>query len=164
MARLPRGIELLDFARKQLANASEVNELRILQAVVLPLCHGLSTKETAEAVGRSARWVTMVRNDYIRHFGEEKKQSAKIRNHANMPWQEEEAFLAPFFENAREGGVLVVNTLHQALEERLGRKVALSSAYNLLHRHGWRKLAPDKRNIAADAQAQNDWKKNSLKS
>ena len=29
----------------------------------------------------------------------------------------------------------------------IGRKVALASAYNLLHRHNWRKLATDKRNV-----------------
>jgi Winged helix-turn helix len=40
---------------------------------------------------------------------------------------------------------LMVNTIKQALEQRLGRKVALSSVYTLLHRHGSRKLAPDER-------------------
>jgi len=49
----------------------------------------------------------------------------------------------------------------QALDVRLGRKVALASAYNLLHRHGWRKLAPDKRHPKADVAAQEAWKKNS---
>jgi transposase len=78
-----------------------------------------------------------------------------------MTKDEETAFLAPFFENARQGGILVVSVIHNALEQHLGRKVALASAYNLLHRHGWRKLAPDKRNVAADIQAQEDWKKNS---
>jgi hypothetical protein len=36
------------------------------------------------------------------------------------------------------GGILVVGNIHKALEEQLGRKVALASAYNLLHRHNWR--------------------------
>ncbi|MDR0250284.1 MAG: winged helix-turn-helix domain-containing protein [Burkholderiales bacterium] len=39
--------------------------------------------------------------------------------------------------------------------------MALSSVYNLLHRHGWRKLAPDKRHPKSDPQAQEEWKKNS---
>jgi transposase len=69
-------------------------------------------------------------------------------------------FLAPFLEKALCGGLLVVNEIHQAMQEHLGRNVALASAYNLLHRHGWRKLAPDKRNVAADVQAQAAWKKN----
>lgn len=76
-----------------------------------------------------------------------------------MSITDEAEFLAPFLETARCGGVLVVSGIHRALEEHLGHDVALATAYNLLHRHGWRKLAPDKRHIDADVQAQEDWKK-----
>ena len=78
-----------------------------------------------------------------------------------MSREEEAAFLAPFFEQAKTGGVLVVGEIKRALDARLRRKVALASAYNLLHRHGWRKLAPDKRHPQADVMAQEAWKKNS---
>ena len=61
--------------------------------------------------------------------------------------------------DAVHGGVLVVPPLKQALEARLGRPVALSSVYRLLHRHDWRKLAPDKRHPEADGAAQEAWKK-----
>ncbi len=74
---------------------------------------------------------------------------------------EEQAFLGPFFEKAAAGGIFVVSEIRQALEARLERTVALASVYNLLHRHGWRKIAPDKRHPRADAQAQEEWKKNS---
>ncbi|WP_034642478.1 helix-turn-helix domain-containing protein, partial [Desulfovibrio inopinatus] len=79
----------------------------------------------------------------------------------NLTPEAEKDFLEPFFQKAKEGGILVVAEIHQALEQRLGRKIPLSSAYNLLHRHGWRKLAPDKRHVAADVEAQEAWKKNS---
>ena len=71
------------------------------------------------------------------------------------------AFLAPFFEKASVGGILVVGEIKHALDERLERKVAVASTYTLLHRHGWRKLAPDKRHPQADVAAQDAWKKNS---
>ena len=160
MARLPRGLEVLEKAQELLAKVSKADDLRTLQAVVFPLVNGMSTQETARATGRSPRWVTSARNEFIRHAGILNKSSKKIRNRAHMTKEEEEAFLAPFFENARQGGILVVGVIHTALEQHLGRKVALASAYNLLHRHDWRKLAPDKRNIAADIQAQEEWKKN----
>lgn len=83
------------------------------------------------------------------------------RRRENMTPEEEMAFLAPFFEKAAAGGILVVTEIKQALATRLGRKVALASVYNLLHRHGWRKIAPDKRHTKTDAEAQEDWKKNS---
>jgi hypothetical protein len=69
--------------------------------------------------------------------------------------------LAPFFEKAKVGGIFVVAGIRRALDERLRRKVALASAYNLLHCHGWRKLAPDKRRPQADVAAQDAWKANS---
>ncbi len=49
---------------------------------------------------------------------------------------------------------MVVSEIKNALDQRLGRNVALASAYNLLHRHDWRKLAPDKRHPKSDANAQ----------
>lgn len=160
MARPPRGQEVLGLAQQQLAKTSNVSELRTLQAVVLPLVHGLSTQETGAMIGRSPRWVTTARNGYIKSLEAVFKKPKKIRNNAHMSIEEEAAFLAPFLEKARCGGVLVVNEIHHELQEHLGHKVALATAYNLLHRHGWRKLAPDKRNVAADLQAQEDWKKN----
>jgi hypothetical protein len=60
---------------------------------------------------------------------------------------------------AAAGGVLVVGQIKAALDKRLGREVALASAYNLLHRHNWRKLAPDKGHPQSDPVAQEEWKK-----
>ena len=76
-----------------------------------------------------------------------------------MTPEEEMAFLAPFFEKAAAGGILVVTEIKQVLDTRLGRKVALASVYNLLHRHGWRKIAPDKRHPKTDVEAQENWDK-----
>jgi transposase len=161
MARPPRGEEVISLAQERLTKANDVHELRILQAVLLPLVYGLSTQQTASVVGRSPRWVTAARNHYIKNLGVPPKNQKKIRNNALMSLEDETRFLAPFFEKAQCGGVLVINEIHKALQEHLERNVSLATAYNLLHRHGWRKLAPDKRNVAADKQAQDEWKKNS---
>ncbi|MDP2164414.1 MAG: winged helix-turn-helix domain-containing protein, partial [Hydrogenophaga sp.] len=67
---------------------------------------------------------------------------------------------APFLDRARTGGILVVGQVKAELEARLGRTMALSSVYNLLHRHGWRKRAPDKRHPHSDVLAQQEWRKN----
>lgn len=68
--------------------------------------------------------------------------------------------MAPFFEQARSGQILTAAPVRAALEARLGRRVALSTVYNLLHRHGWRKLAPDRVHPQADPAQQARWKKN----
>ena len=53
--------------------------------------------------------------------------------------------LAPFLEQAKTGGILVVGPIKRALEMALWREMALTTVYNVLHRHGWRNLALDKR-------------------
>jgi hypothetical protein len=73
-----------------------------------------------------------------------------------MSVAQEREFLAPFLESAAAGGVLVVGQIKAALDRRLGREVALASAYNLLHLHNWRKLAPDKRHPQSDPVAQQE--------
>jgi transposase len=160
MARKAKGFEVLDMAKAIVKTTDVADDLRVCQAVILPLEYGLSTAETAAVIGRSIRWTTYVRNRFIKAKGLGDKPERGGRHQANLTKEEEREFLAPFFEKAKSGGILVVNDIYKALKERLGRHVALASAYNLLHRNGWRKLAPDKRNIASDAKAQENWKKN----
>jgi transposase len=162
MARKARGSDLLEQAKRCLSKAKTAEELRQAQSVVMPLEFGLSIKQTARAIGVSPGWACQLRNRFIREGGisKEDKPLRGGRRRANMSPEEEEAFLAPFFDKAKEGGILVVGEIKKALDQRLGRNVALASAYNLLHRHDWRKLAPDKRHPKSDADAQDVWKKN----
>jgi transposase len=165
MARPPKGQDVLKQAKDALTSAGTVQDLRVAQAVVLPLEFGLSIAQTAQVIGVSTRWACTLRNRFARiaRGDEAPRQQRGGRKRENMKPGEEEEFLAPFLEIAKAGGVLVVGSIHLALEARLGRKVALSSVYNLLHRHGWRKLAPDKSHTKSNVQTQEEWKKNSPK-
>ena len=162
MARKARGVDLLEQAKWCLSKAKTAEELRQAQSLVMPLEFGLSIEQTARAIGVSTGWACQLRNRFIREGGipKEGKQLRGGRRRENMTLEEEEAFLAPFFDKAKEGGILVVSEIKNALDQRLGRNVALASAYNLLHRHDWHKLAPDKRHPKSNADAQEDWKKN----
>src|SRR5664280_2540245 len=161
MGRRSGGQDLL--AKASLSKAKTIEGLRKLQAVVLPLEFGLTLEQTAQATGVSVGWVSQLRNRFIREGGsfddDRPKRGGRYRQ--NMNREEEERFLAPFLEKASSGGILVVSEIKEALDRRLGREVALSSTYNLLHRHNWRKLAPDKRHPQSDIQVQDNWKKNS---
>jgi transposase len=119
--------------------------------------------EEAKACLAKARTVNQLRTRFIHNGGrlDEDGPGRGGRRRANLSREEKAAFLAPFLEQAKAGGVLVVGEIKQALDRRLGRETALASVYNLLHRHGWRKLAPDKRHPKSDPTAQEDWKKNS---
>lgn len=164
MARIAGGREILLKAKELLTKARTADELRHAQAVILPLEFGYTLEHTAKIIGVSRGYAGRLRSAFIRHGGVEKTQSHGGRRRQNMSRREEADFLAPFFEKAAAGGILIVGEIKEALDERLGRRTALASVYNLLHRHGWRKLAPDRRHPKADMIAQETWKKNSQRS
>ena len=157
--------KVLANAREVIACAQTVEQLRQAQAVVLPLDYGMSLADTAQVIGVSTGWACQLRRRFIhgRLAGAADAPTAGGRKRQNMSLQEERAFLAPFLEQAASGGVLVVGQIKAALDKQLGREVALASAYNLLHRHNCRKLAPDTRHPQSDPLAQEEWKKLSPK-
>lgn len=161
MARKARGKDILEIAKLHLSGAKTAAALRQAQAVVFPLEYGMSLEQTAAAIGVSPGWACQLRNRFMKGGGiseGDKPRGGRHRSHMSI--EEEEAFLFPFLEKARVGGILVVSEIKEAMDRRLGRQVALASAYNLLHRHGWRKLAPDKRHPQSDIESQDAWKKN----
>lgn len=154
--------EILLKAREAIATAQTVEQLRQAQAVVLPLDYAMSLNDTAKAIGVSVGWACQLRRRFMlgQISGAANASKPGGRRRQNMSIEEEREFLAPFLESAVAGGILVVGEIKAALDKRLGRTVALASAYNLLHRHNWRKLAPDKRHPQSDPLAQEEWKKN----
>ena len=165
MSRPMRGADVLDMAQEMLRQAKTIDELRQAQAVVLPLAYGLSLDETAQAIGQSVTWTSRLRNRFLagETVADGQRQHAGGRRRQNLSLEREREILAPFLQRASTGCILVVPQIKAELEAALGRRMALSSVYNLLHRHGWRKLAPDKQHPQSDPVAQAAWKKNSPK-
>ena len=160
MARTPGGHQLLEKAKELLSCARTAKELRQAQSVILPLEFNLSLEQTSAITGISKNWVCHLRTEFIHANGNiEHKKPHGGRRRENLSLLEEAAFLAPFIEKAKVGGILVVSEIKDALQVRLGRTVALASAYNLLHRHDWRKLVPDKCHPKSDPEAQEVFKK-----
>jgi transposase len=122
---------------------------------------GLSLEQTGQLLGVSEGWACPLRSRFIRNGGQldEAGPGRGGRRRENLSRAEEAVFLAPFLEQAKTGEILVVSEIKQALDERLGRVTALASVYNLLHRHGWRKLAPDQRHPKSDPAARGREKK-----
>ena len=159
--------KLVKRAEKAVAQATSLQELRAAQAVLLPAIMGTTLAETAALLGVGRATVARLQGDF-RQAKKPKGAPATQRNwggrrNALLTVEEEEEFLAPWLEQARTGGVLVVSPLRAALAQRLGKRVKASVVYRLLARHGWRKVAPDTRHPKSDPQVQDDWKKNSQK-
>ena len=145
MARTASGLEHLDAARKALEVARSADELRMAQAVLLPLALGLSLEQTAQAIGRSVSATCAMRMRFCRiATGEAEPPRGKLalRNRAHASLEEESRLLARIRSRAPEPGPGLVPRLRQAMEAEWARPVALSSVYRLLRRHGWRSTAP----------------------
>lgn len=159
----PRRIDpkLVAQAQAALTHATHMNELRAAQAVLLPAVAHTTLEETAALLGVSRASVPRLQQRF--REGLEPSRSPRRRwggrRRALMTLEEEKAFLAPWAEQARTAGMLVVSPLRAALAEKLGRKVAPSVVYRLLVRHGWRKVAPETRHPKSGPAAQAEWEK-----
>ena len=152
-------------ARKAVGQATSLEELRAAQAVLLPAVMNTTLEETAALIGVGRATVPRLQASF-RQWGKRSAGGVESRNwggrrNALMTVAEEAEFLAPWLEQAKSGGMLVVSPLRAALAEKLGKTVKASVLYRLLARHGWRKVAPDTRHPKSDPQAQAEWKKNS---
>lgn len=165
MAR-PRQIDkgLVARARKVVARAADIEQLRAAQAVLLPAMASATLEQTAAILGVGRATVPRLQQ----RFRESVQPRATRprwggRRKALLSIEQEAEFLAPWAEEAKSAGVLVLSPIRAALAQRLGRPVAASVVWRLLARHGWRKLAPDTRHPKSDLVAQGAWKKNSPK-
>ena len=143
--------EVIARAQTQLLEASSIQAFRAAQAILLPALLGLSREQTAQAIGLSSSRIGSLQAGARKLNGAppDKKPHGGRRREL-MPLDEEKAFLEIWAQKAQTAGMVIVPPLHQALEEKLGRKVGTSPVYRMLERHGWRKVAPER---------QEDWKK-----
>jgi transposase len=166
MAR-PRKInpELVQRAQETVRQTKNCTQLRQALAVLLPAETGSTLEETARLLGVGRSSVPRLQANFQRGCLEKpnpRRQWGGRRKALMSPAQERE-FLAPWAEQAKSGGLLVLSPIRAALAQRLGRPVAASVVYRFLARHGWRKVAPDTRHPKSNPQVQEDWKKNSRK-
>ena len=68
-------------------------------------------------------------------------------------------FLPIGFAQAERGEVATAEQIHQAFEAQVQHSVHINSIYRLLHRHGWRKLAPRSRHPKANQEEQEAFQK-----
>jgi len=81
------------------------------------------------------------------------------RQRENMTVAEERVLLARFAKAAGAGEMLNIHDLKAAYEKAIGHETSNSTVYNLLARHGWRKLMPRPFHPKRDIAAQNAFKK-----
>lgn len=83
------------------------------------------------------------------------------RRHARMDVEAEARLLGELAPTALKGYLLTGPQIQAMLQERTGEVWPLKTVYDLLHRHGWRRVQPRPRHVRADPEAQQLYKKNS---
>jgi len=120
----------------------------------------MPTDEIAKTLGWHVNTVRFTQKDFIGRGVPALTESPKGgRYHALMTEQEENDFLSRFEDTGCKGLILTAGMFKDALEEHLGRKVHTATAYRILHRHGWRKVAPRPSHPKRDKEAGEAFKK-----
>jgi transposase len=131
-----------------------------VQCVWLRAALGLSAPQVAQALGWSLSAVHHVQARYLRHGSAALLGSGRGgRAHAHLSVAQEQELLADFAVPAAQGGVVEAGPVRTAYEAAVSRTVPKSTVYRLLRRHGWRKLVPRPRHVAASGAAQEAFKK-----
>lgn len=163
MARPASGKECIEAAKKLLKSARTAEEMRMAQAVLLPLEMGLSLEHTARIIGRSKGATCSMRIRFVQVFAGERPASRSkrtLRNRAKADLARERQVLDYVLSTSATGGIVAVSRIKPEVEALLGKSMALSTLYRMLARHGWRKLAPDTQHPQDDQKVREEWKKN----
>jgi hypothetical protein len=135
MARHPTGYEALEAAKSDILYATTLKQIRVAQAVVLPLELRISLAQTAEMIGMTPGWVARARVRYIaKNSGLKVLESRGGRRNFLATPDEEERIVADVMRNQRHTWKRPVHDLRDRLASKVGREIALSTAYNILNR------------------------------
>jgi transposase len=128
--------------------------------MVLLRASGMTQPAIAQAMGASLSTVNRAHMAYdsggIKAL---KSKPSGGRKRENMTVAEEKALLSRFAKAAGAGAMLNIHDLKAAYEKAIGHATSNSTIYNLLARHGWRKLMPRPFHPKRDIAAQNAFKK-----
>jgi transposase len=110
---------------------------------LLMYTRGERSEETARQTGFSKEYIKNLVSKYrVRGLSAVTGDNYK-GNHRNMSFADEEALLSSFKEAAESGQVIEVKEIKRVYEEKIGRSLSSTGQiYNVLHRHGWRKIKP----------------------
>ena len=108
-------------------------------------CEGKKQREIAEITGFHRSHVSSLIRQYFEKGLESIAEKQYSGNRRNMSFEEEEALLAPFKEQAEKGELVEVSAIESAYREAVGHSIGTAQIYYVLRRHGWRKVMPRSR-------------------
>jgi len=148
--------------KNRMVNSQSREQFQRWQAIFLVATRGFKAEDVADMIGLAAGTIHQLVHTYNHQGPESIDLSGRGgRRSSFLDLKGEEALLEDLAEMAEKGGVVIAQTVRKYAEKRLGHRVSKDYAYDLLHRHGWRKVAPRPKHPKKNEEAQEEYKKNS---
>ncbi len=103
---------------------------------------GKTNREISEVTEFHAAYIPQLVSKCLKDGLESILTDKRTSNNYRMTYKEESEFLEQFNELAESGQLVTIKAILQKYEEVTGKPSASSTIYDLLKRHGWRKLRP----------------------
>jgi len=130
---------------KEIEKARKLNNDKVVEKwleVLLMHASGKKRSEISTKTGYKPQYITELVGEYRRVGLAEYAKKQYKGNHRNMSIEDEIAFLEPFKKAAESGQIVEVSEIEAAYAEKVGHSIGSGQIYNVLHRHGWRKVMP----------------------
>ena len=107
---------------------------------------GLRDKEIAERLETTSNMISCWVRLYVKEGLSGLLPKEYKGNHRNMTYEDEEEFLSQFYEKAQQGQIVEVSEIKKAYAEKTNFETkSHGQIYEMLKRHGWRKVMPRSR-------------------
>ena len=103
---------------------------------------GVTTRETAKRCGKTMRQVCEICRIFRDGGVEALKSNNKGGNNRYLKFEKEKEAISHFAEQAKQGKFVRVSEMQKEFAKRTGVSYSQNAFYELLHRHGWRKVKP----------------------
>ena len=164
MSRGYQKLEVEEEVVKALMNQSKSKEeFRRYQSVYLRVSEKMQTPLIAKITGLSKSHIqsihSLCRTKGLNSLASRGKGG---RRRSCLSIDDEKTLLLEIEKTAVKGGIVEIGKVHKLFEEKAGCSVAKYTAYRLLHRHGWRKVAPRPYHPKQKVDAEETFKKTGL--
>ena len=149
-----------DGLKKRMKASADREQFQRWQSIFLT-GKGLSSEVVAEYVGTTKgtvhQWVYQYNHDGPDGF---LLQGRGGRRFGLLTLDEESDLLEQVRTKAEQGRILTASAVRSHIEEKTGQTVSKDYLYDILHRHGWRKVMSRPQHPKADKEKQEEFKKN----
>ena len=103
---------------------------------------GKTIAETAEQMNCSEAKVKRTVAEYMKSGLKEFMRTKQQGNHRLLSLEKEKEILSRFDEESMNGEIVEIKDIKQAFDKEIGKETRTGYIYEVLKRHGWRKVMP----------------------